>query len=135
MDTTKLFGLDLGSALRNLCQEEPSVAIASASTSALSSSTAIYPEQDTDLGPDLGSNSGTTRRMSDVESHRLDVIERRRIAESLSDASPSCPRTAMALGLSSLSLRCVLMSTSIDTYTLPPSNLDSKHKPIVLSLS
>ena len=101
VDTTKLFGMDLGSALRSLCTEEPSVAITSASTTALSSSTSIYQDHDNNTVVDPGPNS----RISDVENHRMDLIERRRIAESLSDASPSCPRTAMALGLSSLSLR------------------------------
>ena len=51
-----------------------------------------------------GSNT-STRTANDVENHQLDLIERRRIAESLSEASAFSPRTAMSLGLSSLSLR------------------------------
>ena len=84
-------------ALRSLCREEPSVAISSGSSS--QSSTALYQEPDNE-------NCGVNSASSDVERHRVAIIERRRIAESLSDASSSSPRTAMSLGLSSLSLRC-----------------------------
>lgn len=97
MDATKLFGMDTSTALRVLCNEEPSVAISSAASSQ-SSNRALHQDQDTE-------NNGTNSTNSDVERHRIAVIERRRIAESLSDASNFSPRTAMSLGLSSLSLR------------------------------
>lgn len=115
MDAKKLFGMCVGTALRALCLEEPSVAITSSSTSALSSNTSLHQESNEDLDSCSGiydenesrqsSSKASTRCNSDIETHRLDLIERRRIAESLADASTFSPRTAMSLGLSSLSLR------------------------------
>ena len=115
VDAKKLFGMCVGTALRALCLEEPSVAITSSSTSALSSNTSLHQESNEDLDSCSGiydenesrqsSSKASTRRNSDIETHRLDLIERRRIAESLADASTFSPRTAMSLGLSSLSLR------------------------------
>ena len=111
----------VGTALRALCLEEPSVAITSSSTTALSSSTSLHQESNDDLDSCSGifdenvnhdenesrqsGSKASTRCSNDIETHRLDLIERRRIAESLAEASTFSPRTAMSLGLSSLSLR------------------------------
>ena len=97
VDTVKLFGMDSTAALRALCSEEPSVAIGSVS-SVISSNESLHQEHDTE-------NYSTNTSNNDSERHRVAVIERRRMAESRCDASAFSPRTAMSLGLSSLSLR------------------------------
>jgi anaphase-promoting complex subunit 3 len=127
VDTKNLFGMDVATALAVVCSTEPSVAIGSSkSSSALSSDVELHPQESEYADPKfqfqkygghVNSSSSSGNNNGDRSSGKQDehstankahiaaVLERRRIAESLADASVFSPRTAMSLGLSSLSLR------------------------------
>ena len=110
VDTSSLFGMDLVSALRVLCDQEPSVAIASSNTTAAwASDIALHPQTTTSSSSSSSSSNGglhgNREENGHGQSHLAAVVERRRVAESLADASTFSPRVAISLGLSSVSLR------------------------------
>jgi len=112
VDTSALFGVDLSAALKVLCDNDVSVAIASThAAAAWASDTVLHPQAAaaaavaSSSSSSNSSSSGGVGVGSDGQAHLAAVVERRRVAESLADASPLSPRAAICLGLSSASLR------------------------------